>query len=597
MIPVKQLSFLTGHSKEIYVDPNGHDTKGDGSINKPYLTLEKAASMATTGYLIIVNAGAYIVTTTAASGLAVSGVIYYFCPGASVSKATAGDMFNSTGFANSCSVLGFGTFSLSTASGYFFNHTISKKLYLEFNQITSTTNSCIRITAGQDIWIKGEYIKSTTLAGVSTITISAVTGINKVDISNIQCAKTIAGTAYCLELTNTVSGSIHFKSKYCYSNDSIGVTTSVYGLTLHNVYFDIDYATGYDLTTVLAVKINGDSITSSFIEVEKLTLNGNISTLNTSCYYAKINGNVSTSLTATTYVSESHLECNGLIKSFIMTDIGAADLRAYISTANSFTVDYGVVEIESLIGLKAPVRSYVRGDGKVKVRIFDLFGGITMSGIGKPELYIEANDAKCDGVHAAIDISADGEVEIKGKVINHTSIDISNNVILWDKGGLTLDGVMLIPEKADCYPIVCTKSAPQNLKITTKGTTVYGVIGSLLAGRKRKDKETISLVASTSLSINSIYTITEADTVTYNTKAKMAQRMAALVNGAVPGAIAVATQDTPAVDEYFYLESGTIGDDLAIVLIANLTQETLVQNSKDMNEILGGPIIETTSIS
>jgi hypothetical protein len=109
----------TNLTQSIFVTQNGDDTTGTiGNISKPFATLESASQAATTGSTIFVYPGTY--TVEANYNLAKPGLDYYFYPNTTVSKSTAGDMFDLTTFPTSevgFNVFGYGDFILGSSAG------------------------------------------------------------------------------------------------------------------------------------------------------------------------------------------------------------------------------------------------------------------------------------------------------------------------------------------------------------------------------------------------------------------------------------------------------------------------------------------------
>jgi hypothetical protein len=60
-----QLStYINAFASKIYVSLTGNDTTGDGTVNNPYATLQKAVTSATTGSAIIIGAGTHTINTS-----------------------------------------------------------------------------------------------------------------------------------------------------------------------------------------------------------------------------------------------------------------------------------------------------------------------------------------------------------------------------------------------------------------------------------------------------------------------------------------------------------------------------------------------------
>jgi len=117
------ISFSTDLTQSIFVTQNGNDsTAVIGNLLRPFATLESASLAATTGSTIFVYPGLY--TVEANFNLAKPGVDYYFHPNTTVSKSTAGDMFDLTTFPTSevgFNVFGYGDFILGSSAGSLLN--------------------------------------------------------------------------------------------------------------------------------------------------------------------------------------------------------------------------------------------------------------------------------------------------------------------------------------------------------------------------------------------------------------------------------------------------------------------------------------------
>ena len=111
----------TNLTQSIFVTQNGNDATGTiGNISKPFATLESASQAATTGSTIFVYPGTY--TVEANYNLAKPGLDYYFYPNTTVSKSTAGDMFDISGFTDTgFNVFGYADFILGSSAGSLFN--------------------------------------------------------------------------------------------------------------------------------------------------------------------------------------------------------------------------------------------------------------------------------------------------------------------------------------------------------------------------------------------------------------------------------------------------------------------------------------------
>ena len=114
-----------------------------------------------------------------------------------------------------------------------------------------------------------------------------------------------------------------------------------------------------------------------------------------------------------------------------------------------------------------------------------------------------------------------------------------------------------------------------------------------------KYKFTISAVASTGLYVfvPTSVLILESNTGVYNTKALLAQRVAALINAnATLNVAVIATQDIPGTDEYFYIEMLTAGPVFTFNSLANMTSLVQRWNSYAITNVTGGTILENSNV-
>jgi len=149
-------------------------------------------------------------------------------------------------------------------------------------------------------------------------------------------------------------------------------------------------------------------------------------------------------------------------------------------------------------------------------------------------------------------------------------------------------------------PIQAT-TAGLSLRVLTGGlSTNITADGGVLPGKKMKYKFTISAIAATGINIliPLSYNISESNTGVYNTKALLAQRMAALINGSPFLNVAViATQDTPGTDEYFYIETLTSGPVFSYNTAVNFSAINIQRwNSYVITNITGGSILENSNV-
>ena len=114
------INSSTNLTQSIFVTQNGDDSTATiGDLHKPFATLASASQAATTGSVIFVYPGLYVAP---AENLAKPGVDWYFTPGTTVSKSTAGDVFDISGFTDTgMNVYGYADFILGSSAGSLLN--------------------------------------------------------------------------------------------------------------------------------------------------------------------------------------------------------------------------------------------------------------------------------------------------------------------------------------------------------------------------------------------------------------------------------------------------------------------------------------------
>ena len=183
---------------------------------------------------------------------------------------------------------------------------------------------------------------------------------------------------------------------------------------------------------------------------------------------------------------------------------------------------------------------------------------------------------------------------------NTAASNIGAHGIVWVGGKLIIDRSTIYITDTVALPIQAT-TAGLSLRVLTGGlSTNITADGGVLTGKKMKYKFTISAIAATGINIliPTSYNISESNTGVYNTKALLAQRMAALINGSPFLNVAViATQDTPGTDEYFYIETLTAGPSFSYNTAVNFSAINIQRwNSYAITNITGGSILENSNV-
>lgn len=199
-----------GHT--LWVDKvNGNDgTALTGRLDKPFLTLTAAKAAAASGDTISVLPGTYN-----EKNLLKNGVNWYFYPGAIVAQSSAvyGAIWDDsvtygTNGAVTCSIVGYGEFSNSSANGdptAVINITNSgTNIQMECNKISNTTSNtaAVVLTNGQ-LRLKAR----SSISGTNTFAINATGGTHYIDCYSIPSGGIGAGgsSGYLYVKANTIT--------------------------------------------------------------------------------------------------------------------------------------------------------------------------------------------------------------------------------------------------------------------------------------------------------------------------------------------------------------------------------------------------------
>jgi len=593
MIEVKQLNFLP-FTRELHVSPSGSDTEGNGSQEKPYATVEKGRDIATVGTLVIVHPGSYTITTTAVNGLAKALVGYYFHFGVTLTKASLGDMFNTTGLTNAFFIFGQGTFYKTVTNGYIFYIDNLHDIYLQGLHAESYTGTVLKVVQAQKIIVDFRKLYTLSTLGVTedTVDIEGTILTSRINVLYIQNDTLTGRSVYIHDL---------FSEEIKINCERIGSLFGVIDLVIESVfniesYIDIEvvYVNKVDLFGLNKIRFKGccDEFDADLIGSLEF-----IGTINTSselidCVNAQLTGNVEL------------YNLNGLGNYNITGNVNVLEVedglqKIRCDSVNLFEIEttQGEVFINKLNSYWDTTAINLLVDGNVIINAGTCVNQIVITGgILHYNGSFTVNNNTLSGECITL---GGGILYITGRIKNTKTGSIANNVIQWNDGVLVLDGAVLIVDEPTAFPIICSIAGGSDIVILTKGFNTN--IASPLVARAQVDIYTVSMIAATSLTLddntNPSETYTENDTVTYDTKAKLAQRMAALINA---GGLAVtASQDTPGVDEYFYVTANVDGIPVDYSTLINLVFEVSVYNSTLMapnpadgaNFIIGDPTV------
>jgi hypothetical protein len=539
-----------------------------------YSTLELARDGAVSGDTIYVNPGTYTVTTTDTNGLSKSGVNWYFEPGSVVSKATINNIFNDTGFANTCNIFGKAVFNKTATTGNI--STITKSYSVFECQTFSVTN-------GSGIDVSGAYSNVSFVYGIST----GGRGL-------------YMGASYCninfVHVKSTASEAIFFQSGSNYSMITGNLvestaTRSIYVSGATGVICNVDYVTGlsesFSAYAVGSLVFNGNT-DYLYIFSANMTFNGYATVLKSSgiinggakCGSLIVNGDYGNTGAVTVTMQGNNLSIN--------VSAGVANVKlpktcTYLAT----TVSGGVLNFENT----RFEDGYFYGAGYD----FVISGGRVNLNNLHSELVDRSYAFKLTG--GILDLGSSRTNNTSSALIPYVASGARQSGIYWTGGTIISNGARIITQSDDCLAIQAV-SAGLSMKVLSAGFNTNNTT-SITTAKKQKVKCTVSSVLSTSITLNdgsgANEIFTEANTGVYNTVALLAQRMVALINASATLDI-TASQDIPGTDAYFYLESDVNGTAFTIPTYANIVIVLVRPNSNAFTVLCGGSIIQDINI-
>jgi hypothetical protein len=193
---------------------------------------------------------------------------------------------------------------------------------------------------------------------------------------------------------------------------------------------------------------------------------------------------------------------------------------------------------------------------------------------------------------------ADCIVDLLGSTIDlQGTVSLNREVSGIDyKAGTLISNGATILTNGQGIPI---KTASASDELIMKGTLNTNYLGTLETGNIKRKKFIPSNVATTTISLDDTTggaeVFSETDTVTYNTKALLSERMVQLINAS--GTLDItASQDTPFTDEYFYLDGDIAGLEWVESIFANLAAEYVTVGTAGFTKIGGGTVVQHANI-
>jgi hypothetical protein len=584
--------------KILFVATTGNDgTAIIGSISNPYLTLEAAQAASTNGDLIYVYPGTYTVTTTATEGLAKDGVSYYFSPGCTINKSTAGDMFRVSSFTTGFSVYGYGNFNKTTnAASILYVTSSSFNIVFQANELTTSTSSVIfDIRSATKCYLDFKNASSTAGAVIN------------IDSSRISIEMhSMSSTAGVVFAGSAGGAAGHFSNCNLNVNgyliETTAINTHCIAMSTNNIInINVNYIKSATLT--FGLSYNGlDSmatLTTSYItgiNASYVAASGKIN-LNGYCY----------SLAGRMFLDGGQVGRINIINGEVNTNYAGTQDN---STSALITVSGGKVTL--LMQNQDPTSGFAISGGIVTLNgnwtnddmsaASDLTGGTLI--INGDYEYGGASYAQTRYYGIRVNggtLFLNGTIRVNFPaslgLTSYTSLFASP--IEFNSGKVIINGGTLISNISNVTPIRTT-AAGLALKVYSGGMNTNLISnGGTLAAKKLKMKWDVTAVASTSITLNDgtggNETFTESNTAVYNTTALLAQRMVTLINASATLDI-TASQDIPGTDTYFYTEMDTAGLVFTIPATTNLNGTGLCPAMYTLSQSVLGTIIEDVDI-
>jgi hypothetical protein len=534
----------------VYVSKNGNDLLGARhDLGKPFLTVEAAVAVAQPGDMIRILPGSYSVT----SNIAKDQVNYYLEPGAIINKSNSGHIFDTTGFTYSINVYGQGEFNKTSNTGNIFysNSSYADPIVFECKRVYSNQSHIFHIQKAFQCHWKVDYALAT--AGMVMYMGFGNTG---------GCSFRIDFNNWTSTGSDVISGdwwyysNIHINGHSMVSTAAAALSKAANSSLLH---VNVSYISGVYNSTFI-----GNNVAIwAYSYTESITINCTycsgvyIDTYGTTLSLSGAFGWVH-------YISERSSLVGGVIQ-YLRVDNGHAKttisrLPYNLVNSPSFTITGGMVDLTY-------GHSNYEMQGNVSGGVLNLHGNVNMNQYYNGSISVSGGQLNVLGnLNIAGNINfwtadlfslSGGTLRIKsriyGNVVSSGNPTPDGALIVWSGGNLIFDDATLITPIADYYAVRCT-TAGMTASVLSGGLN-YNIVdyGGPHTGQYHEIVYSISSVANTTVVLQGV-TLSESDLVTYDTIAKIAQRMVALINAnGTTSASVLAYQTNPGTDTTFYV--------------------------------------------
>jgi len=532
----------------VYVSKNGNDSLGARhDLGKPFLTVEAAVAVAQPGDMIRILPGSYSVT----SNIAKDQINYYLEPGAIINKSNSGHIFDTTGFTYSINVYGQGEFNKTSTTGNIFysNSSYADPIVFECKRVYSNQSHIFRIQKAFQCHWKVDYALAT--AGMVMYMGFGNTG---------GCSFRIDFNNWTSTGSDAISGDWWYYSNIHINGHSL-VSTAGAALSRHAtgclIHVNVSYISG----------VHNSSFAGNNVAIwcyqytESLTINCTYcSGVSVDCYGTTLN--LSGAFGWVEYASERSSLVGGVIQ-YLKVSNGHAKttisrLPYNLVNSPSFTVTGGMVDLTY-------GHSNYEMQGNVSGGVLNLHGNVNMNQYYNGSISVSGGQLNVLGnLNIAGNINfwtadlfslSGGTLRIKSRIYGNV---VSSNVpspdgalIAWSGGNLIFDDATLITPITDYYAVRCTTTG-MTASVLSGGLN-HNIVeyGGPHTGRYHEMLYTIGSVANTTVVLYGI-TLTVNDLVTYDTIAKISQRMVTLINanGTISASV-LAYQTNPGTDTTF----------------------------------------------
>jgi hypothetical protein len=530
---------------------------------------------------------------TTTGNIAKNGVTW-IAHGSNILKTTSGAIFDCSDpatYTKDIKILGDGKYFHTTNAGSVLKlagNTNTKTCTFEFNECSATNDITLDLVdvanaPSWNIYLKGNKCLSSGGTAIDAVS-NGTYSVSYQLVINIGVIGSTAGYAYnnsgyqdvvnadYIYSTSTdavyIYGtrSIH-NINYCYSASGNGYYSRSYAAILNGSYSSIWFRdTQISFNGICYGMLYANSSPGSFVGGSVYAITCSDGTIRTTKAYSSggVTGNV--------------IVAGGCVELWLINDYELVRTSAAIVSGGTLTL-----RGTSLI-------TYAGSSDHINITggRLNIFADITVS-----TAYGGVTDIPITLFH-----QTGGVVEWKG-TFKH-NINAAGSCMIYKTGGtLILNGATFVKNGANSQFILCPTTA-QDIKIYSGGCNTNGTAGELLSAKKLKRKYVVSAVATTIVVLNDgsggDETFTEADIVTYDTKAKLAQRMAELINAS--GTLdCTASQDIAGTDEYFYVEADVAGTPFTESGLVNLVGTNIRLNSYLITNLTGGTLIEDTDVT